>query len=179
MNLVSPAFAGLVASLATNAVLAQGPTGAVTLDRNAVDRWVDGQVESALKTSGIPGALVVVVQRSGVVLNKAYGLSNVAAGTRADPEATLLEYASIGKTMTAAIAAQLIDEGVLDPDQDVNYYLKTAGVSGSAWCRARWLSPRSGGSGCTSAGWSWCGAAFAISGAAKAPADGSAPPTGS
>ena len=109
---------------------AQAPAGPVRLDRQAVQRWVDSLVEPALKTSGIPGALVVVVQRAEVVFNKAYGFADVGARIPATADRTLFEFASIGKTMTSVIASQLIDEGVLDPDEDVNRYLKTARVSG-------------------------------------------------
>jgi len=45
-------------------------------------------------------------------------------------DATLLDIASIGKSMTAIIASQLIDEGVLDVDADVNRYLKSFHVTG-------------------------------------------------
>ena len=109
---------------------AQAPAGPVRLDRQAVQRWVDSLVEPALETSGIPGALVVVVQRAEVVFNKAYGFADVGARIPATADRTLFEFASIGKTMTSVIASQLIDEGVLDLDEDVNRYLKTARVSG-------------------------------------------------
>ncbi len=122
----------------------QTPAGRVVLDPGPVEQWVDGQVGPALKSSGLPGALVVVVQRSGVVLNKAYGLSDVANHTPADANTTLFEYASIGKTMTAVIASQLIDAGVLDLDQDVNRYLKTAQVSGPKVTLRMLLTHRAG-----------------------------------
>ena len=134
---------GLVV-LAPASGAAQPPAGRVPLDRDAVERWVDGQVGPALKSSGIPAALVVVVQRSGIVLNKAYGLSDVANHTPADASTTLFEYASIGKTMTAVIASQLIDEGVLDLDQAVNRYLKTAQVSGPKVTLRMLLAHRAG-----------------------------------
>ena len=102
----------------------------VHLDPVAVELWADSLISPALATSGVPGALLVVVNRAGVILNEAYGLADVATGRRASADSTLFEYASIGKTMTAVIASQLIDEGVLDPDQDINRYLTSAQVSG-------------------------------------------------
>ena len=103
--------------------------GGLTLDPRAVERWVDEQVEPALKTSGVPGAVVVVVQRKGVVLNKGYGLADVAAETPVNADVTLFQTASIGKTMTAIVTTQLLEEGVLDLDEDVNRYLKSAQVT--------------------------------------------------
>lgn len=109
---------------------ARAKTGALTLDPRAVESWVDEQVEPALKTSGLPGALVVVVQRAGVVLNKGYGLADLATKTPVNANVTLFQTASIGKTMTAIVTTQLLEEGVLDLDEDVNRYLKSAHVSG-------------------------------------------------
>jgi CubicO group peptidase (beta-lactamase class C family) len=100
------------------------------LDPGAVEAWVDAQVTPALAISGMPGAVVVVAQRSGVILTKGYGLANVAAKTPLDAQTTLVNIASIGKSMTAMITAQLVHEGVLDLDQDVNRYLTSAQVRG-------------------------------------------------
>ncbi|MEZ4585181.1 MAG: serine hydrolase domain-containing protein [Gemmatimonadales bacterium] len=108
--------------------------------------WADSLViePPALATSGSPGALLVVVRRDGVVVNRAYGLADVAAGRPASATETLFQLASIGKTMTAAIAAQLIDEGVLDPDVDVNRYLRTARVHGDTVTARMLLTHRGG-----------------------------------
>lgn len=106
------------------------PRWPVVLDHAEVERWADSVIQPALAISGIPGALLVVVQRNGTVLTKAYGLADRRTGRRAHGDSTLFEYASIGKSMTALIASQLIDEGVLDLDTDVNTYLTSARVSG-------------------------------------------------
>ena len=85
-----------------------------------VERWADSLIKPALATFGSPGAVIVVVQRNGVVLSKAYGLADVANRTPFTANATLFSTASLGKPMTALITTQLVDEGVLDLDQDVN-----------------------------------------------------------
>jgi CubicO group peptidase (beta-lactamase class C family) len=83
-----------------------------------------------MKDSGVPGIVVVIVRSDRVVLSKGYGLADIAQRTPMRADATLLDIASIGKSMTAVIASQLIDEGVLDLDEDVNRYLKTFHVTG-------------------------------------------------
>ena len=100
------------------------------LDPAQVERWVDTQVQPAMHVSGVPGVVVVVVRHDRMILSKGYGLADVerAAPMRADT--TLLDTASIGKSMTAVIASQLIDEGVLALDEDVNHYLKSFHVTG-------------------------------------------------
>ena len=67
------------------------------------------------------------MQRAEVVFNKAYGFADVGARIPATADRTLFEFASIGKTMTSVIASQLIDEGVLDLDEDVNRYSRRLG----------------------------------------------------
>jgi CubicO group peptidase (beta-lactamase class C family) len=128
--ILASCLALLLAAGASGQETTGADAGALTLDPRAVERWVDEQVEPALKTSGIPGAVVVVVQRTGVVLNKGYGLADVAGKTPVNAAVTLFQTASIGKTMTAIVTTQLLEEGVLDLDEDVNRYLKSARVSG-------------------------------------------------
>ena len=100
------------------------------LDPARVEAWTDGQVAPALRLSGVPGAVVVVVRHDRVILSKGYGVADMARALPLRAEATLLDIASIGKSMTALITSQLIDEGVLNLDEDVNHYLKSAQVTG-------------------------------------------------
>ena len=116
-------------------IAAAGPLSAqardsLPIDSASVEAWADALVKPALAGSGVPGALVVVVQRSRILLNKGYGFADLAAKTPVDAERTLFNTASIGKSMTAMIVAQLLEEGVLDLDEDVNRYLTSARVSG-------------------------------------------------
>lgn len=102
----------------------------VRLDSKEVEGFVDSKIIPALKTSGVPGAIVAIVRREGAVLVKGYGVSDIASGTPVDGHVTLFNIASMGKGMSAIIAEQLIEEGMLDVDEDVNRYLKSAQVSG-------------------------------------------------
>jgi CubicO group peptidase (beta-lactamase class C family) len=95
-----------------------------------VEAWVDARVRPALRNSGVPGAVVVVVRKDRTLLSKGYGLADVERAVPMRADATLLDIASIGKSMTAIIASQLIEERVLDLDEDVNRYLKSAHVTG-------------------------------------------------
>jgi CubicO group peptidase (beta-lactamase class C family) len=112
------------------AAMSLAPPAPPTLDRARVETWMDGQVLPALRLSGVPGAVVVIVRHDGVVLSKGYGLADVRRAVPLRADATLVDIASIGKSMTALIASQLIDEGVLNLDEDVNHYLKSAQVTG-------------------------------------------------
>jgi CubicO group peptidase (beta-lactamase class C family) len=110
--------------------MAQGLPAPPAIDKARVEAWVDAQVQPALRLSGVPGAVVVVVRRDGVILSKGYGLADVERALPMRADKTLLDTASIGKSMTAIIASQLIDEETLNLDEDVNHYLKTGHITG-------------------------------------------------
>lgn len=118
---------------------------AATPDSAEVRAWADGQVLPALEKSGVPGAIVVVVNRAGILLNKGYGVSDIAAKTPVDPDRTLFNTASVGKSMTGLIVAQLLEERVLELDVDVNRYLKSARIGGPDTVTLRMLLAHRGG----------------------------------
>ena len=118
---------------------------AVTLDTSAVRAWADGLMIPALEKSGVPGAILVVVNRAGILLNKGYGVSDLAAKTPVDPNRTLFNTASIGKSMTGLIVAQLLEEGVLHLDVDVNRHLTSARIGGRDTVSLRMLLAHRGG----------------------------------
>jgi len=138
-------------ALSLLATQAPGPDGAraradsLVLDPSTVEAWADRLVKPALAGSGVPGALVVIVQRSRVILNKGYGLADVAAGVPVNSERTLFNTASIGKSLTAMITAQLLDSGGLNLDVDVNRYLTSTRVAGPDSVTLRMLLAHRGG----------------------------------
>lgn len=119
-------FALVFADLATMAAHAQTPP----LDPQTVEAFLDSKIEPALRTSGVPGAVVAVVRREGNVLVKGYGVSDIVTRKPVDGNTTLFNIASMGKGMSAILVQQLVEEGVLDLDVNVNQYLKSAHVSG-------------------------------------------------
>ena len=65
----------------------------------ALEAYVDGMVQAAMKTERIAGVGVTVVRDGRVILLKGYGQAN-ANGRRVDPDHTLFRIASISKTFT-------------------------------------------------------------------------------
>lgn len=96
----------------------------------AIEAFADSIIEPALEASGVPGAIVTVVNRDGLLFAGAWGTADLESGTPVTADRTLFDIASIGKTFTAILATQLLDEGVLDIDADVNRYLGDRAVSG-------------------------------------------------
>ena len=108
----------------TEAVVAQTPdTGAAPLTRADLEAWFDGFLPYALRTADIAGAVVVVVKDGEVLLQKGYGYSDVAAKKPVDPELTLFRPGSVSKLFTWTAVMQLVEQGKLDLDADVNTYL--------------------------------------------------------
>lgn len=84
---------------------------------------LDELINRQLADHHIPGAVVTVVAGGETVLAKGYGVADVTDGTPMDPARTNLLGASVAKTFTAVAAAQLISDGRIEPDVDVNRYL--------------------------------------------------------
>jgi CubicO group peptidase (beta-lactamase class C family) len=121
-------------------VAAPGPTppsGAAEPASNAnaqlskadVDAWLDGYLPYALQRDDAAGAVVVVVKDGQVLTQRGFGFADVAARRPVDPERTLFRQASVSKLMTWTAVMQLVEQGRIDLDRDINAYLDFA-VSG-------------------------------------------------
>jgi len=94
-----------------------------SLERSDVESWLDGFMPYALERGDAAGAVVAVVKDGAVLLVKGYGFSNVDARAPVDPERTLFRPGSTSKLFTWTAVMQLVEQGKLDLDHDVNEYL--------------------------------------------------------
>ena len=94
-----------------------------TLDKNDVDAWLDGYMPFALNKSDIPGAVVVVVKDGQILTARGFGYADVDKRTPVDPERTLFRPGSVSKLVTWTAVMQLVEQGKLDLDADINGYL--------------------------------------------------------
>ncbi|OUE18234.1 D-alanyl-D-alanine carboxypeptidase precursor [Clavibacter michiganensis] len=105
----------------------QHQPGGHDLTQADLDTWLDGVVGSALPTTGIPGAAVSVVADGQVLTSRGYGLADTGTGTGSarpvDPADTLFRVGSVSKVVSATAVMQLVEEGRLDLDADVQGYL--------------------------------------------------------
>jgi CubicO group peptidase (beta-lactamase class C family) len=89
-----------------------------------LEPFVDGIIEGAMtQHPALPGVTVSVVKDGEVVLLKGYGLANVEQQLAVDPATSLFRIGSITKTFTGLAVMQLVEQGKLDLDADVNMYL--------------------------------------------------------
>jgi CubicO group peptidase (beta-lactamase class C family) len=105
----------------------QHQQGGHDLTRADVDAWLDGTVGSALQTTRVPRAAVSVVADGQVLTTRGYGLADTGTeGSPArpvDPDRTLFRVGSVSKVVSATAVMQLVEEGRLDLDADVQQYL--------------------------------------------------------
>lgn len=102
-----------------------GSAAATANDLESADlgAWLDGFMPFALQRADIAGAVVVVVKDGQTLFQKGYGLEDVKAGRPVDPETTLFRAGSVSKLFTWTAVMQLVEQGRLDLDRDVNAYL--------------------------------------------------------
>lgn len=105
------------------AVQATTPGQPQTLDKTNVDAWLDGYMPFALNTSDIPGAVVVVVKDGRILTARGFGYADVDKRTPVDPLRTLFRPGSVSKLVTWTAVMQLVEQGKIDLDADINTYL--------------------------------------------------------
>jgi len=85
--------------------------------------FMDGAVEAYLRSSHSPGATVSIVKDGQVIFAKGYGFADFEKQIPVNAQTTLFRIASISKIFTATAIMQLVEQGKLDLDTDVNSYL--------------------------------------------------------
>jgi CubicO group peptidase (beta-lactamase class C family) len=98
-------------------------SGAHTLDAADLSAWLDGRVPYSLKSGEIAGMVISVVKDGKVLLQKGYGLADVGAKVPMDPATTLVRPGSTSKPFTWTAVMQLVQQGKIDLDRNVNDYL--------------------------------------------------------
>ena len=99
------------------------PVEAHSLTAADVGAWLDGFIPEALLQGDVAGAVVVVVKNGETVAQVGYGYSDVESRKPVDAEHTLFRVGSVSKLFTWTAVMQLVEQGKLDLDTDVNRYL--------------------------------------------------------
>jgi CubicO group peptidase (beta-lactamase class C family) len=87
------------------------------------ETFLDALIPSQLRNRNIAGAVVSVVKDGQVLFQKGYGYADVEEKKPVLPDQTLFRPGSISKLFTATAVMQLVEQGKLDLDRDVNDYL--------------------------------------------------------
>jgi CubicO group peptidase (beta-lactamase class C family) len=118
----------IIAALIGPAALAAAPDSSPDsapreLTKSDADAWLDGFMPFTLESNDIAGAVVVVVKDGQVLTQRGFGYADIAARKRVDPATTMFRAGSISKLFTWTAVMQLVEQGKIDLDADVNQYL--------------------------------------------------------
>lgn len=90
-----------------------------------LEPFIDGLMKAEMEHGKIPGGVISIVKDGKLLFAKGYGFSDIERGTPVDPEKSLFRIASTTKIFTWTAVMQLVEQGRLDLDTDINTYLRT------------------------------------------------------
>lgn len=102
---------------------ALGPTASGPTDSAELGAFLGELLGKEMEENHIAGAAISVVKDGKVFFAKGYGYANIEKGIRVDPEQTVFRVGSVGKLFTWTAVMQLVEQGKLDLDADINTYL--------------------------------------------------------
>lgn len=92
-------------------------------DVRELETFLDGVMDAHLKYQPLAGATLAVVKDGQVVIVKGYGHADLEKQVRVDGRQTLFRPGSTSKLFTWTAVMQLVEQGKLDLDADVNQYI--------------------------------------------------------
>jgi CubicO group peptidase (beta-lactamase class C family) len=114
------AFGAFVLSLCATAFAAPADLD----DGAALEAFVDGIVRPLMKGHNSPSGVVAIMRDGEMLLAKGYGYQDIESQRPVDPSRTLFRPGSVSKLFTWVAVMQLVEQGLLDLDADVNVYLQ-------------------------------------------------------
>ena len=92
-------------------------------DRAELEAFIDGVMAAQLREHHIAGATVSVVRDGALFFAKGYGAADVRQQRSVSADSTMFRIGSISKLFTWTAVMQLVEQGKLDLNTDVNKYL--------------------------------------------------------
>ena len=111
--------------LAMAGVLALSLSACSEEDAGAVDSSLGAcgiNIEKQRKKLGVPGLSAVVVKNGQIACSTFAGMASIEDNRKVDEE-TLFVWASVSKTVTAALVMMLVDDGAITLDDDIDKHL--------------------------------------------------------
>jgi len=88
-----------------------------------VEAWLNGLMRYGLENGDIAGSVVVVVKDGKVLFQSGYGYADVDRKIPMDPETVMMRIGSTSKLFTWTAVMQLVEQGKLDLNRNVDDYL--------------------------------------------------------
>jgi len=105
----------------------------VEIDPVDLELFLDEFFNAQMDELHVPGAAITMVDHGEIILAKGYGFANLEQKTPVDPARTLMRTGSTCKLVTATAALQLVEDGRLQLDADVNQYLDSLEIPNSQY----------------------------------------------
>ncbi len=105
------------------ATAAPSPLAAHPLTADDIGAFFDGMIPLEIKRDDIAGAVVCVVKDGRVLFARGYGYADVKSKKPVSADDTLFRPGSISKLFTWTAVMQLVEQGKINLDADVNNYL--------------------------------------------------------
>ena len=106
--------------------LLAGNAAAEALDDPAlIEAYIDGVVTPLMQNNNSPSGTIAISHGGEVIFAKGYGFENIEEQVPVDPANTLFRPGSVSKLFTWVSVMQLVEQGKLDLDTDVNDYLES------------------------------------------------------
>jgi CubicO group peptidase (beta-lactamase class C family) len=114
-----PAFGGTTPVQAAQPRIRAGQS----LDAAEMQAFFDGYLATQMSINHVAGATVSVVKDGQILFAKGYGYADVSQRIPVDPDKTVFILGSLSKLFTWTAVMQLVEQGKLDLNTDVNSYL--------------------------------------------------------
>ncbi|MGH7720067.1 MAG: serine hydrolase domain-containing protein, partial [Gemmatimonadaceae bacterium] len=92
-------------------------------DPREIEAFLDGMMAAHLDEKHVAGAVVSVVRNGELLFTKGYGFADHDKRAPVDPAHTLFRIGSVSKLFTWTAVMQLVEQGKLQLDRDVNDYI--------------------------------------------------------
>lgn len=99
--------------------------------KKELNAWIDSTFTANLKSLNIAGACIVIMQGDSILHLNGYGVTDIESQKAVDAHTSIFGVGSVSKTFVATAAMQLVENGKLELDRDVNHYLKSIQLSHS------------------------------------------------
>ena len=95
-----------------------------SLNSTELGAFFDGVIAAQLEAYHVPGATVSVVQNGKLIFARGYGYANIEQRTPVVADRILFRPGSVSKLFVWTAVMQLVEQGKLDLNADINTYLK-------------------------------------------------------
>lgn len=97
----------------------------VLVDPAELEAFADSFFAAKMEELHVPGVAFIFVEGGEVVLAKGYGYADLEKRTPMSADTTVMRIGSVSKVFVATAVMQLVEQGRLDLDADINQYLTT------------------------------------------------------